>query len=76
MILKLFQKAAMNVHCQKSPTVAKESLNRNLLYKRRLLKQSLEIVSVFKELSRNFDFIFLLHLKIVLICTETTDLKV
>jgi hypothetical protein len=72
---KIVPKAAMNVHCQKS-TVAKESLNRNLLYKRRLLKQSLEIVSVFKELCRNFIFIFLFNLKIILICSETTDLKV
>jgi hypothetical protein len=55
------------------PNVAKESLNRNLM---RLLKQSLEIVSVFKELSNNFVFIFLLNLEIILICTETTDLKV
>ncbi len=55
------------------PTVAKESLNRNVL---RLLKRSLEIVSVFKELSRNFKFIFLLSLKIISVCKETIYLKV
>ncbi len=53
---KLLRKAAMNEHKRKLTNEREGKLNRNLM---QLSEQSLELISVLKESSRNFAIIFL-----------------
>jgi hypothetical protein len=56
-ILKIVQKPAMNVHWRNSTNESERKPEQKFV-----TVQSLELVSVFKEASKNFTFIFLFNM--------------